>query len=345
MAATPRRRGGTKRRRPAPRARRAAAAPGRLREEVGAQLGRHAPDALAIALGVAGCITALGMFSGLAGPLGDALDTAAAVLLGRGRVVVPVALLVGAAGALAGARADDDDGRARQGIRLGVGLALGAAAVVGCLHLAGGSPDTQRLAPLREAGGVLGALVGAPLRALLGPAGAVIVLVAAGLLGVLLVAGTGLRQVVAGAVVAARWVAARARSLLVLPSPALDDAPYAPDRPHRYDDLAPGAAGPVVDLVAAEAGAGPGVDPATRVPRRRGSSGRTRRDEGEEAYDEYDEYDEDDEYDETTEAGYDGYEELDDGDDDVTTTGPPRPASTRRRRPRPSRGACRPHRC
>src|ERR1700741_3416315 len=69
----------------------------RLRQELAAQLGGHASDALAIALAVGGLIAALGIFSDLAGPLGDAIDTAASVLFGAGRVFVPIALLFGAA--------------------------------------------------------------------------------------------------------------------------------------------------------------------------------------------------------------------------------------------------------
>ena len=221
---------------------------------MGAQLGRHAGDAAAIGLGVAGCITALGMFSDLAGPLGDGIDTAAAVLLGGGRFVVPVALLVGAIAALARGRGEDAGEAGRTGIRLGVGFALVCAAVVGCLHLAHGGPDTQRLEPLRDAGGIVGALVGAPLRALLGATGAAIVLVAIGLFGLLVVSGTGLGQVVAGVGIGLRRLAARGRDLLTLQPAKLDDAGYTPDRPRRYDEVAAGGATEeLVDLPAAEA--------------------------------------------------------------------------------------------
>lgn len=274
---------------------------------MGAQLGRHAADAVAIGLGVAGCITALGMFSDLAGPLGDGIDTAAAVLLGGGRFVVPVSLLVGAVGALARGRGEDAGETGRKGIRLGVGLALVGAAVVGCLHLAHGGPDTQRLEPLRDAGGIVGALVGAPLRALLGAAGASIVLVAVGLLGALLVAGTGLGQVVAGIGIGLRWLAARGRDLLTLQPATLDDTGYTPDRPRRYDDLAAGGVtDELVDLPAAEAAeaaatggepfdADAGIDECEEYD-----------DDGDEVAGEYDEYDE-----------YDEYEYDEDGDEDA----------------------------
>src|SRR5262245_65849963 len=73
-----------------------AAARGQWREEAAAQLGGHRADAVAIGLGVAGVLAALGIFSDLAGPFGRGIDTAAAVVLGAGKVIVPIALLTGA---------------------------------------------------------------------------------------------------------------------------------------------------------------------------------------------------------------------------------------------------------
>ena len=59
-------------------------------------------------------------------------------------------------------------------------------AAVGLMHIAHGNPHGS-IDRLEHAGGVLGALSGAPLRAALGPAGAAIVLVAIGVFGLLLV--------------------------------------------------------------------------------------------------------------------------------------------------------------
>src|SRR5262249_58685557 len=61
--------------------RRPAAKPaGRWRGEFAAQLGGHSTDALALGLFVLALVSALGMFSSLARPVGDAIDAAAAVM-------------------------------------------------------------------------------------------------------------------------------------------------------------------------------------------------------------------------------------------------------------------------
>src|SRR5262249_55784564 len=73
------------------------------------------------------------------------------------------------------------------------------------------------LRTLQHAGGVVGVGVGAPLRAGLGSAGAVIVLLAVGLLGALLVVGTGLRQVGHGLHLGARFVGRHASTLMAMP--------------------------------------------------------------------------------------------------------------------------------
>ncbi|MGQ0825944.1 MAG: DNA translocase FtsK 4TM domain-containing protein [Actinomycetota bacterium] len=252
MGAPRRRTKSRKRRRRAPRRE-----PGRIRAELAAQLGDHKADALAIGLGVLGVVAALGIFSDLAGPFGAGIDAATAVLAGGGRVLVPIALLVGAVGALA---PSDEERATGTGLRLGVGLILVCGTVVGVLHLARGNPDAESLEPLRDAGGVLGALVGAPVRASLGGAGAVIVLVAAGMLGLLLVVGAGLRQLLTAVSQGARWAAAHGRDLLVLQPTPLDDVDHlVPDRPRLYDQLAedpdpaPTRAVLDLDLVAAEA--------------------------------------------------------------------------------------------
>ena len=78
------------------------------------------------------------------------------------------------------------------------------------MHVGKGNPH-RSIAALKRAGGVVGLLVGAPLRAGLGPAGAVIVLIALGALGVLLMVGTGLRQVGHGLTLGARFVGRQAR--------------------------------------------------------------------------------------------------------------------------------------
>jgi S-DNA-T family DNA segregation ATPase FtsK/SpoIIIE len=223
------------------------------RRELAHQLGGHATDALALALFVLAVVSALGIYSDLSGPLGDAIDAFAALMLGSGRIVVPLALLVAAGGVLV---QRDDAPETRSDLRLAVGLALVCVSIVGLLHLAHGNPGSEALDPLLEAGGLVGALFGAPLRALLGGIGAVVVLVSVGALGALVVFGAGLRQCGHLLVLVARWLGEHGKELLVLQPTPLDDA-YEPDRPLLYDQLADEATSADIDLVAAERDAEP----------------------------------------------------------------------------------------
>src|SRR4029077_5505469 len=90
---------------------------------------------------------------------------------------------------------------------------------VGLMHVSHGNPG-RSIDALERAGGVVGARLGAPSRAGLGPAGAVIVLIAIGALGVLLMVGTGLRQVGLGLTLGARFVGRQGRALLAIPTTA-----------------------------------------------------------------------------------------------------------------------------
>jgi S-DNA-T family DNA segregation ATPase FtsK/SpoIIIE len=214
-----------------------------LRSRLGAQLGDHRNDALALALLVGGVVAALGSFAGGAGPVGHGIDTVTGALFGRGRFLVPLALVTVSVLFLAHRRDEES-----HNLRVGFGIALLLLSLAGILHLAGGRPQPDALQPLRHAGGFFGAAVGAPLVALVGPAGAAVVLTATTVLGVLLVGGIGLRQVGTGIGYGARGahgagvvVGRAARSLFELQPTG---------RVERDDDEAADAD---IDLVAAEA--------------------------------------------------------------------------------------------
>jgi len=129
-----------------------------------------------------------------------------------------------------------------------------------------------------HAGGLLGALVGGPLRAALGPAGAVIVLVAAGGFGLLLIVGTQLRQIAHAGSVAGRFLGQQIRVLMTMP-PSVQTLD---------------ADGNVVDLAGAERAAVYDVEA----------------DAGEdEEYEDEDEYEEDAEYEEEDGEEYEEEEE------------------------------------
>jgi S-DNA-T family DNA segregation ATPase FtsK/SpoIIIE len=262
------------------------------RDDVNDQLRAHRPDALAILLAVVGVISALGIYSDLAGPFGRAIEHGCAAVLGGGRFLVPVGLVIGSLSLLTPRSGDDDvdDGRGGRGWRLGIGFTLAVFAAVGLMHIAHGNPHGS-IDRLERAGGLIGELAGAPLRAALGPAGAAIVLVAIGILGLLLVVGTGIRQLVSAVSVAARFVGRHAGALLVMP-PSTDEGP---------DDIEP-----FLDLTAdrfadqvivAELGA----------------------DDEEQAYedDEYEAEDDDEEAEEDEEGEYAEDEEDDEDEDDA----------------------------
>ncbi len=190
------------------------------------QLRAHRPDALAILLVVVGVISALGIYSDLAGPFGRAIEHGSAAVLGGGRFLVPLALIIGALALVTprwgGGDEEEAEDSAGRGWRLGIGFALVGLASVGLMHIAHGNPHGS-IDRLEHAGGVIGALAGAPLRAALGPAGAAIVLAALLVFGLLLIVGTGIRQLAVGVSAAARFVGRQARVLFEMP-PSTDDA-------------------------------------------------------------------------------------------------------------------------
>ncbi len=191
----------------------------RVGATLGRQLGGHVADAAGIALLALGCLTALALATDLAGPVGRTIDSGTGTVLGHGAFLVPLACVAAAAlllwGRAAGDADDDREPAAPLRIALGVGLVLASA--VGLFHLGGGSPPLDGSASaLRDAGGVLGAAVAAPLRSAVGDAGAVIVLVAAAVLGALLAPGIPVRRVAAAAGAATVWVGAHLRAVFEL---------------------------------------------------------------------------------------------------------------------------------
>src|ERR1700686_3811620 len=126
------------------------------RNELAEQLADHRIDALAIGLAVFGLLSLLAMFSDLVGPVGRGIDAAAAGLLGRGKVLVPIASLAAAASTVLQRRTDDDDEEAtkRRGLRFGLGLVLVCGTIVGAFHLGRARTAGGALEPLKPPGGV-----------------------------------------------------------------------------------------------------------------------------------------------------------------------------------------------
>ncbi len=186
------------------------------------QLAGHRADAAAVALVVLGILCALGLWTDLAGPVGDGLADGLGAALGRARVAVPVVCLAFAVVLLWPRRARDgegvasDDGDAvpeRQTLRIAIGAALLLVADVGILHLAYGEPALDGpLDAMRRAGGVAGVAVAEPLTAATGTVGAGVILGALAVLGLLLVLGLSIRTVAGAAGSGARHATRLARA-------------------------------------------------------------------------------------------------------------------------------------
>ncbi len=210
---------------PASRARRAAPAPSRP------PFWRvQARDLWAVALITLGVLLALAVWGRQLGPVGRGTDSGFALLAGWVRVLLPLAA-AGAGIALLVDRGPRDDADrdaaddAHQGAdpwRLAVGTVLGLLGVCGLAELAKATPSFSNSHALKNAGGYVGALVGRPLHAGLGTAGAAVLLAAVVLVAILIATGVPIasvgRTLRTGAVAAGRTAASlwRGKPFVVL---------------------------------------------------------------------------------------------------------------------------------
>ena len=166
------------------------------REQAGAELrtaveGRE-NEFVGIGLIAAGVLLALAMYLNLAGPLGRGVERLIGWFTGIGRFAVPI-VLVCVGYALV------HKGRSQHRFRLAIGWACAAVATLGLIHVFHG-PDKiwSGFNELGRAGGWIGALVGEPLRGLLAKPGAVVVLLAILVGGILLITGGSVRSLFKG---------------------------------------------------------------------------------------------------------------------------------------------------
>ena len=143
-----------------------------------------------IAFIAVGVLLGMAMYVDLAGPLGRGVETVVGWLTGIGRFLVPIALV---AIGVALVR----KGRSAHPFRLAIGWGLLGLSLLGLLHIVRG-PDKimAHFDTLGRAGGWIGALVGEPLRNLIASGGAIVVFVAAGVGGALLLTGGSLKSLV-----------------------------------------------------------------------------------------------------------------------------------------------------
>lgn len=140
-------------------------------------------------------LSALGIYGGVGGLVGTAFRRAAGIGFGWGRVAVPLALVALGVTLIAARSAAEDDGERRLPVRI-LGGCLLMLALAGILHLAAGRPTWgDSLGDFEGAGGYLGFGAGGALALLAGTAGAVVILVAVGLLGWIALSGMPLSRV------------------------------------------------------------------------------------------------------------------------------------------------------
>jgi S-DNA-T family DNA segregation ATPase FtsK/SpoIIIE len=224
---------------------------------------------LGIGLIVVGALLALAIYFGVAGVLGRGTDELFGWITGLARFAVPVGLI---AAGVALVRT----GKSVSPWRLVIGWGLAALAVLGLLHLISGPDGVSGLDRLEDGGGVIGAAVAEPLKALIATPGAAVVLIGLLIGGIGLITQTSLRTMAVntgrgvGAVAVPLGRAARnaLRELSSLSSdrddeaddatrvngerPALPPPPY--DAAADFDDAAGRAARPRRELAALAAG-------------------------------------------------------------------------------------------
>jgi S-DNA-T family DNA segregation ATPase FtsK/SpoIIIE len=143
-------------------------------------------DLIGVVLICVGAVLGLAMYLDLAGPVGRGIEVFVGWFLGLGRFLLPVALV--AIGVALVRKAESSSP-----VRLGIGWGLVSTATLGLLHVIRDPESLTAFDDLGEAGGLVGGVIGEPLRALIATAGAIVVLLAIGVGGALLITQTSLR--------------------------------------------------------------------------------------------------------------------------------------------------------
>ena len=200
----------------------------------------QARDLWAVGLVTLGVLLALALWGKQLGPIGHAVDTGLGLLAGWVRVLLPL-VAFGAGLALlfdrGWRRGDDHPDEISDPWRLAVGSVLGLLGLCGLAELAKAVPRLSDSQDLRNAGGYLGAVVGRPLHAGIGTAGAAVLLVAVVLVAVLIATGVSLNAVGRALHTAAAAGARTSKSLwegkpfVVVPEGAGDLVAQVPPKP------------------------------------------------------------------------------------------------------------------
>ena len=152
-------------------------------------------DVWGIIVVLVGLVAALGTYADAAGALGEGVDDLFGWFVGLFRVFVPILLVI------AGYRLMRGRGEHARHETPGtvIGGLIVLVAILGLAHLFGGRPTIDEGADaLGDAGGVIGAAIGEPLRTVASIYGAVLVLGAVGLIGGVLFTGIPMSSVLDG---------------------------------------------------------------------------------------------------------------------------------------------------
>ncbi len=156
----------------------------RVTEELRGENNERLSDIWGIGLIAVGALLGLGIYLRVAGPVGKLVSETVAWVAGLGKFIVPAALI--AVGVSLVRR-----GHSEHRYRLALGWGIIFFTVLGLLHVI--RADGARFDE-RDAGGWLGLALGAPLKTLLGSAGAVIALLAVMVAGIMLVTQSSVRD-------------------------------------------------------------------------------------------------------------------------------------------------------
>ncbi|OUV78848.1 MAG: hypothetical protein CBC90_00205 [Acidimicrobiaceae bacterium TMED130] len=173
-----------------------------VKGSLGSAFRGHKSDLISLGLILIGIVAALGLYFGTAGAVGKALGPwLFRALFGYIGYIAPVALLAGGLylifeSPIAKSITDDKDEYVPRTAPILTGALLLFVTICGITHLNtdASSANLSNLSELKNGGGILGYLIGTPLRAAFEQVGAVFVLLAIGLLGIILVTGLTFRD-------------------------------------------------------------------------------------------------------------------------------------------------------
>ena len=188
-----------------------------VKGSLGSAFRGHKSDLISLGLILIGIVAALGLYFGTAGAVGKALGPwLFRALFGYIGYIAPVALLAGGLylvfeSPIAKSITDDKDEYVSRTAPILTGALLLFVAICGITHLNtdASSSNLSNLSELKNGGGILGYLIGTPLRAAFEQVGAVFVLLAIGLLGIILVTGLTFRDALTRAWLLIKKIAAK----------------------------------------------------------------------------------------------------------------------------------------